>query len=81
MTLREEVARKIAWAMYGGYHGKPKSIDYAAADAILPLILSKAAEVARGYKSSLRPGSKDRLHGHQEAAQDIARQIEMLGEG
>lgn len=79
MTLREEVARKIAWAMYGGHHGKPKSIDYAAADAILPLILSKAAEVATG-KSKADPISTY-ADGWNDACEDIAREIEMLGEG
>ncbi len=72
MTLREEVARKIAWALYGGHHGKPKLIDYAAADATLPLILSKAAEVA---KTKFTTGDL------KAAGCTIAREIEMLGEG
>ncbi len=38
----------------------------------LDIALKAAAGIAGGWKSSLRPGSQDRLSGHLEARRDIA---------
>ena len=40
--------------------------------------IEAAAKLAEGWKSSLRPGSPDRLNGHREAARDIATAIRTL---
>lgn len=40
--------------------------------------LEEAAGVAEGWKSSLRPGSTDRLNGHNEAARSITEAIRAL---
>lgn len=36
----------------------------------------RCAKIAREWKSSLRPGTRERLYGHQEAAREIAKEIE-----
>lgn len=56
----------------------------AAADALAALrtqrneVVEECARVASSWSSSLRPGSLSRLHGHREAAQDIATAIRNL---
>lgn len=64
---REELIRKIAGEIDMHY---PNVM--CASEAALDIALKAAAGIAGGWKSSLRPGSQDRLSGHLEARRDIA---------
>jgi hypothetical protein len=84
MDLVEEVARAVHeahnTAPYPWWHTEADKCLVAPhiAAAVIPIVLEAAAKVADGYKCSLRPGSIDRLHGHSEAAKDIAKRIRAL---
>ena len=76
LTRARAIVKQFYPEMPANYSGRRVQIAIAAEAAAY----ARAAEVARGWKSSLRPGSEDRLKGHNEARRDITRAIEALGE-
>ena len=83
MSLRKEVARRIApewgWDKPDQQWGPGMRAEaLQTADAAIAIVLERAAQVAGGWVSSLKPGSMDRLNGHIEARREIATAIRAL---
>lgn len=78
----ESVANALATefeAMYRVFdEGQAEDLARVAIAIVRSQTLDEAARVARGWKSSLRPGTEARRLGHEEAAREIAAAIRAL---